>query len=273
MSHFHGTPIAIAGTGLSAASGLGSAALSYGRARAYMKEANEELFYPRNLQAEVLKTKDMMQRVGFLEQRLRIGSSNAGAGMQQQSSYMGAGTWHYHPMETAQGDVSIFIRRSMALQGYISELDYNVPPPTSDSENMFKRLGEKQAARQAEKQREKLAKKHREAHGGKERAKMEEKIEEFEHKLEQARNKDGEVSKKVKEIEKDILKERRKGEKKVMEEQEYVMEKGTKQDRKEEKVANRVRWIVISMLKDGEGKGGKEVDLGEGEGTKEQNVA
>ena len=43
-------PIVWAGTGLQLASGLGSAAVSYARARKYMKVANEKLFMPEGIE-------------------------------------------------------------------------------------------------------------------------------------------------------------------------------------------------------------------------------
>ncbi|KAL3473846.1 hypothetical protein BJX99DRAFT_190287 [Aspergillus californicus] len=71
---FH--PVQLAGVGVQVISGLGTAAISYARTRAYIKAANQELFGPRGLRVKVITTKKMMAEVGVDDDRAQLLSAS-----------------------------------------------------------------------------------------------------------------------------------------------------------------------------------------------------
>lgn len=245
MQMFHGTAVVqFVGMGLQATSDLSSAATSYMRTKTYLKVCNAELFHPTGLHAAVLTTKEMMVKIGHPEERLIL-----------------------PPLETSddlsQETVSVELtdnprmRRLDALQGYIAPLDFNVPavvPP----ENLLAKMSAWQAQRITSKNHEKEAKRQvksqtRQSGGSELRSKDERKLDRKLAKLEKALDKEG-----GKHLERDI----RKAQRKYDREEKNIDKKITKRaekavkakgkgksnvDEKEERQANKIRWLVIAQ--------------------------
>jgi hypothetical protein len=260
MQMFHGTVVVQSvGMGLQATSDLSSAAASYMRTKAYLKACNANFLYPAGLHAAVLSTKDMMAKIGHPDDRLRISSSETPHDMDQASSSVTnnpvgdrAEQRAINPMDNPR------TRRLDALKGYIAPLDFDVPavvPP----ENLLAKMSAWQAHRITSKANQKEAKKQaksqpRQSGGGELRAKDEKKLGRKLAKLERSLDKqDGKRKERdVRRAQEKYDREQRKVESKIEKSVEKAGKGKGKVDDKEERQANKIRWIVIDQWQDEE---------------------
>jgi hypothetical protein len=255
MQMFHGTAVVqFVGTGLQATSDLSSAVASYMRTKAYLSACNADFFHPAGLHAAVSSTKDMMAKIGHPDDRLRLPSSAISDELDQASlsvadNPLGDGTDQrtINPMHDPR------MRRLDALEGYIAPLDFDVPaevPP----ENLLAKMSAWQAHRIASKNDQKEAKKQaksqpRQGGGGDLRAKDEKKLGRKLAKLERSLDKqDGKRKERdVRRAQEKYDREQRKVERKIEKRVEKAGKGKGKVDEKEERQANKIRWIVIDQ--------------------------
>ncbi|KAE8453823.1 hypothetical protein EG329_009335 [Mollisiaceae sp. DMI_Dod_QoI] len=257
---FAPAPVTFVGIGLQVGAGLASAATSWARARAFVKEANEKIFLPKGLRAKVLKTKKMMLAVGQGGEVLRLPP------LVEMDPSSGA-AWK----DDEENDPRM--RRIRALGDRVAELQLHGLPEPEEMRGWWKKLGSRQAQKRDEKMHGRMMKKRENAwnkmaernedaekeasKGDREIRKIErEKTKEIEKAERKLSGRKGEDDKKRREIEEDLSKELRKldreMEKAVRERDEKIREKtmdGQKEirkaDEKEGKVAMKIYWIVI----------------------------
>lgn len=264
-----------AGVGLQVAAGVTSAATSYARTRAYVKEVNRDLLHPAALHMNILTTKKMMDKVGYPEDKLQLPSLDLPDTEVLTQSAPQADKVSSN--DTADA-VSLSsedprMRCLKALEGYVMPLSLDVPDAVApDTNNFLKKMGANQAARMKRKQEKKLEnrrskreRRHQKRSQKPERrqAKGDNKIKEMtadlEHnqvRLEELRlSSDG--SKNTRKLEKEVEKENLKLNKKMSKTQAKADRKMNKRlmridsktekvDKKETKIANKVRWIVLT---------------------------
>lgn len=122
-------PVQIAGGGLQAIAALGSGAVTLVRGKAYLKQANAATFHPRGLTAQLCTTRKMMAAVGLSEAKLTLpplddvddldfGPTHAAESSLNSSSISPEGE---------KGEEDPRMRRLRALQGHVSPLTFDVP--------------------------------------------------------------------------------------------------------------------------------------------------
>lgn len=282
MQQFYGLPpVQFAGIGLSVASGFGSAAVSYGRTRAYFKAVNPHLFHPVGLHATVSKTKKMMAAIGVPEDHLKLPPLGRG----------GAACTDPADWEQIVKEDEPVMRRLRALSDYISPLDFDVPPSVAP-DSLLKKMGDAKAKKALRKQHKKLMARRPKAYrtgydpvwgqrskkAQRKILKVERSIEKEEHKLEEKLAKSHDDKRKAKATRKSHKKLARLRRKiKRLEETDgsdsdsgsssssssSEDEKLVKAERKEEKIAQKIYWIVISQWdgeEDGDGDTADDLD-------------
>ncbi|KAJ6131116.1 hypothetical protein N7523_001576 [Penicillium sp. IBT 18751x] len=128
---------------ISLASGLGMAATSILRTKQYMKKANEIIFHPRRLHAQVCKTDKMLLQTGI----------NCDASVFAQGQYR---------IGEAPGDGNHLVRRMDALGDRVMALSFDVEAPVAP-DNWMKKIGAYSAQRAEQNQLKKLDKKQAKA--------------------------------------------------------------------------------------------------------------
>lgn len=274
MQQFYGVhPVQWAGMGLQFASGAASAATSYARTRAYVKAVNADLFHPNGLHVGIFTTKKMMAKVGHPEERLSLPPLDTTDELDESALSREASSSSGTTRATSE---DARMRRIRALQGYVMPLDFDVPAAVTP-DNLLKRMGAAQATRQAKKQAKKDSKRRDKALSKRfeKLDKADEKIAEIERDLakemrkmekEMGKSKARESSKERRKIERDFEKEERKLqedlEKAVRKRERKVEKHGMgegeelpKLDRREEKTANKIRWVVITCWEGEDGDG------------------
>ncbi|TVY85366.1 hypothetical protein LSUE1_G000298 [Lachnellula suecica] len=259
---FH--PVRWAGIGLSATSGVLSAATSWTRAKSYVKAANEDMFLPRGLRCKVLKTKKMMAAVGHSDEVLELPPLDK---------------LEERHVAKIGGNDDPRMRRVRAMGDFVAPLTFEGLPPPEDMENWWKRWGAKSALKKDAKMHKKLMKERRKG-----REKFAVKMEEAE---DEARKCDDDIRKVERKREKEIAKYNKKMDNKasdpekrakIQEDFEDEMAKleremdealrhkekevgkktmdgrkeSRKSDKKEQRIAQKIYWIVID--KDTSGK-------------------
>jgi hypothetical protein len=253
MQMFHGTAVVqFVGMGLQATSDLSSAATSYMRTKAYLGACNAAFFHPAGLHASVLSTKDMLARIGHPDVRLGLPPSETAGDLGLASSSVamnplgdGAEQGLITPVDVPR------TRRLKALEGYIAPLDFDVPavvPP----EGLLAKMSAWQAHRVASKNEQKDAKKHansqsRQSCDGELREKDGKKLDRKFAKLEKSLDKpDGKRKEKnVRRAQEKYDRTQRKVERRAEKSVEKAEKGKGKVDDKEERQANKIRWIVI----------------------------
>lgn len=262
MSTIYGVhPVQFAGIGLQVASGGASAATSYARTKAYVKEMNAELWHPAGLSCKILTTKKMMPQVGCPEEKIQLPPLNTWNDLNQQDSKDD----HANLMMAELKPDDPRMRRIRALEGYIAPLDFDVPNAVAP-ETLLRRMGDSQARRLARKQCKKQSKDREDyfkaaaeaeavlKYGDKDLVKYEKKMAKLDlkagsednvHKREKLLRKHSETHSKLmkkagkekgkKEYQEDVRKYQKEADKEL-----------AKLDKKEQKVAQKIRWIVIS---------------------------
>lgn len=264
MQQFYGlSPVQLAGLGVSVASGLASAATSFARTRAYVKAINANLFHPSGLHANIMTTKDMMAKVGHPEERLSLPPLDTNEQLDGSISKQEA-----YDSLTQISSEDARMRRVRALQGYVMPLDFNVPEVVTP-DNLLKRMGNAQAKRQAKKQGKKDAERREKAleerndklgDADKKIAEIEKDLAKERRKMEKDMSKSKaqkepkerakimkDFEKKERELNEDMEKALAKREKKIAKHGERGEEKSPKVEKREEKVANKIRWVVITV--------------------------
>ncbi|KAK9323039.1 hypothetical protein V1517DRAFT_321697 [Lipomyces orientalis] len=129
----------IAGAATQAVAKIGIYAVSKGRTDRFMKQANSELFGPRRLKVQLCTTSALGKILG-----------------------LPADEPFFAPLSDLNKDQPVNERRLAALEGYISPLIFQVPPPSPQS-SALARLSEKQVKRQLKKSENKLVKDRKKA--------------------------------------------------------------------------------------------------------------
>lgn len=129
----------IAGLGVTLAAEYGSIKLSQMRTEAYLKLANEELFKPKGLRVQVLKTWEMMHEAGIPRTVLQLQP----VGGDERFEDLDKKDTKQEKQEEKQGkDYDPQLRRMEALKDYVMPLTFDPGRPSSD--NWLKKASEKQ---------------------------------------------------------------------------------------------------------------------------------
>lgn len=258
MQMFHGTPIVqTVGMGVQIGSDLASAATSYARTKAYLQACNGDLFHPTGLHVAILSTKDMMARVGHPEERLRLLPLETADDLDRDTSSIDGDAISGKAEQRAKRPMDDpRVRRVNALKGYVAPLDFDVPavvPPDTLLAKMSAWQAQKAATKNDEKEAKRRVKsqaKQSGGGGGELRSKDERKLDRKLAKLEKTLDKEGGKHKErdVRKAQREYEREERKMEKKLERRAgKPEKEKGKgKVDDREEKQANKVRWVVIT---------------------------
>ncbi|OGM42000.1 hypothetical protein ABOM_009522 [Aspergillus bombycis] len=251
--------IQIAALGVHAAAEYGSVKVSQMRTQAYMRLANEQLFRPRGLRVQVLKTKVMMREVGVPGDVLELGACG-GRDEEFGDLQDGAeGKGRYDPQ----------LRRVEALREFVCPIVYEEGGAVV-KDNWIKRASDKQEKWLSERQNSSIVGKREKA--GKWMSEAEEaerqlnvKIEEVELAKEAARARARErvegplgeslqgrgmiqddLDKDLKKLDKTLSKLVKEREKKVTK----MMQKGERRlqrvEKKESRIAQKVMWVVVT---------------------------
>jgi hypothetical protein len=264
MGQCHGlSSVQFAGMGLQFVSGISSAAASYSRTKAYFEACNEGLFHPVGLHAAVLTTGDMMGKVGCAERWLRLPPLETCEDLEESVNAEREGG-----VKTAQLTVNSMedprMRRLNALHGYVASLDFDVPAVVAP-DNLMNKMAAWQAQKSTEKQKKKDLKRREKAEaksqrpeekGTKSERRLEKKLASVEKSLE--KNGGDPDGKKVRRAQEKYEREHKKVERKVGRKE----EKSGKYEKREEKKANKIRWIVITQW---EGQAEGDVDSSDGD--------
>lgn len=227
---------------------MASAGVSFVRVRKFMKEANATIFAPRGLVCKIQTTKKMMAEVGFtntdakgklmlppLEDIQDLGVYNPDVAVENESS--GENSLEKDPR----------LLRLKALEGYIAPLDFEVAAhPTS--EGKLSKMGQAPLRWMNRKQMKKLD--DAKAKTMKKREKRSAEVEAEEIK---AQNEIAELDRRMEGLKEDERYELEQAKQSELEKREAAIaniHKGTdkkmnKVYKKEEKVTNRILWIVI----------------------------
>jgi len=263
MQMFHGTPVVqFVGMGLQIGSHLSSAATSYTRTKTYLRACNADLFHPAGLHVAILTTREMMAKIGHPEERLRLPPLETTDDLDRDTlSANGdrlngkANQRAMRPMDDPR------VRRLNALKGYVAPLGFDVPavvPPDTLLAKMSAWQAQKAATKNDEKEAKRRGKSQAKKSGGGElRGKDERKLDRKLAKLEKTLEKEGgkHKEKDVRKAQREYEREESKIEKKL-ERRAGKPENGKGKDRvddREEKQANKVRWVVITQW-EGDGR-------------------
>ncbi|KAL1984145.1 hypothetical protein VTN96DRAFT_9450 [Rasamsonia emersonii] len=221
----------VAAVGIQAAAEYGVMKISKTRTNAYLKVANRKLFQPHGLHAQVLQTPEMMTRIGAPETKLESLPDQVDTA------------------EIQGGDPRI--RRIEALKDYVMPLNFDVQPPAlAKSKSWVAKAAEKQENWFAERQNRKLMERRQKAQSILAEA-------EEEHRLanKDIAQLDEQMARLRVEADQKILSlpDNRKGRKKrskveheLKRELDKLKGKGQAVDRREERVAQKVMWVVIT---------------------------
>jgi hypothetical protein len=275
-------PVMFAGMGLSFGAGFASAATSWKRAKIYVRTANEEIFLPKGLKCAVLKTKKMMAHVGHEAGKLELPPLDMLGGRD----------------ESIGGKDDPRMRRLLALGDRVAPLIFDGLPNPEVMDNWWKRMGSKEAQKKDAKMQEKLMDERQKgleeyeksmedvekevrkydkelAKVGRERAKE---IEKAEKKLGKSKAQDPverakiekELAHELKKYDKEIDKILREKDKEIGKEISEGQKKSQESDKKEQKMTQKIYWIVIDKAERFEKEGLGDVDV-EGTGEPSEN--
>lgn len=272
MSFAHGVPpVQWAGMGLQLAAGLTSAATSYIRTRAYVKEQNAQLFHPAGLHIGIMSTKNMLKKVRYPHDGLQLPPMNlANSAPASPLDEPTTQPFSIHPDDPR-------MRRIRALEGYITPLDLDVKPAVMP-DNFLRKMGAAYSERQARSQSKKASKERREAdeeyakksrdadekqrEGDEEIEKRIKKVEKERTKVERklAKERDSrkrdeilhDYEKESRKRDRSIEKEKAKRDKEVQKELKDACKDHVELERKEAKTAMKIRWLIVSKWEDGD---------------------
>ncbi|KAK9483899.1 hypothetical protein V1527DRAFT_453713 [Lipomyces starkeyi] len=124
----------IAGAATQAVAKVGVYSVSKGRTESFMKQANRELFAPRRLRVELCNTSALSKILGLSSE-----------------------VQYFAPLSHVNKDQPVNERRLAALDGYVSSLTFQVPPPGPQA-SVLARVSDKQVKRQLKRSENKLMK-------------------------------------------------------------------------------------------------------------------
>ncbi|KAL3425497.1 hypothetical protein PVAG01_02288 [Phlyctema vagabunda] len=238
----------------------GSAGVSILRVRSYMKKMDAQLWAPRGLSCKLLTTKKMMAAIGFQDAdgkgKLNLPSLN-------NLSDIGAGTvGDVQQGMGPDGEIQIGpedprVRRLRALEAYVAPLSFEVPDEQLTGYKKWAnapiRWVNKRGSKKVDKVRAKSLKKREEKapEVEAETAKSQHEIAELEHRISMLRQPGASEADPEKSEELHRLEEAQRN---LIEQRDHaiadIYEKGDKKllklYKKEEKIANRILWVVIS---------------------------
>ena len=257
MQMSHGTPVVqFVGMGLQIGSDLSSAATSYTRTRAYLQACNADLFHPTGLHVAILETREMMAKIGHPEERLRLPPLETDDNLDRDTPSTDGDRLNGKAKQIAMRPMDDpRVRRVNALKGYVAPLDFDVPavvPPDTLLAKMSAWQAQKAATKNDEKEAKRRAKAQAKQSGsGEPRGKDERKLDRKLAKLEKTLDKEGgkHKEKNVRKAQREYEREERKVEKKL-ERRAGKPDNGKGKNRvddREEKQANKVRWVVITQ--------------------------
>ncbi|KAF7712807.1 Uncharacterized protein PECH_002591 [Penicillium ucsense] len=230
----------IVGTSLSVAAGLGTAGVAIVRTKKYMTWANEAIFKPKGLHAQLCKTEKMLGQIGM------EGQKDVFAQMQYQTV-----------MDSAvlnEPSARAIAKRMNALGDRVLPLSFENIEALVSPENWAKKIGSWSAQRAEKKQLEKFGAKTTEAQ--KDRAKLDKEVDkvigemqEVEEKMARLDPNERRYGKRLKHLRKDHAKLKRDVEK-------FEKDRGSKRNKrgskdrkhgeKEAKKINNIYWILIT---------------------------
>ena len=201
-----------------------------------------------------------MARVGHPEERLRLPPLQTADDLGKDTSSIDGDRPNGEAEQRAMKPMDDpRVRRVNALKGYVAPLDFNVPA-VAPPENFLAKMGAWQAQKAAIKNEEKEARQRaksqaKESSGGELRGKDERKLDRKLAKLEKTLDKEGGKRKErdIRKAQREYEREQRKIGKKLERRAEKLeKEKGKgkgkdKVDDREEKQANKVRWVVVTQ--------------------------
>lgn len=271
------------GAGIEVAAQLSSAATSYYRSKTYLKNVNTGMFHPLELHAEVCNTKEMLEKIEFPEGELKLEAldwdAQLDAALVDEKEKVAADAKDCSVLS----DKDSCTRRMEALRGYVAPLDSDVPalvrPETILSKMSATRaqLMTKCQHKKDLRKRSKTTRKRAESIKGAEEAianavddlrTMVMELDDLkfrkEHELADAaadEKKQQKISKEFEKMEKELRKNLEKTRKRLEEVvlKQYKEEKKLPEDR-EEKLTQKIRWVVITNWNEEEQKEEEEDD-------------
>lgn len=230
----------IIGGSLSVAAGLGAAGVSMVRTKMYMKRANETVFNPRGLHAQICKTEKMLAQLG-LEGEKDVFEQNADQSVTS-------------PALSDEPSSHVISKRMDALGSRVMPLSFHMVEAPVSPENWAKRFGSWSAQRAEKKQLEKL---------GEKRAEEEEEKQKFDEEVEKIKQNMQEIEEKVDRLDpnhrrykrrlRDLNRDRRelqrdleKAEREWQSGQKKHAAKIQKRGKKEANMVNKIYWILIT---------------------------
>lgn len=133
----------VVGLGVTVAAEYGAIKLSEMRTQAYLKLANEELFKPRGLRVQVLKTWEMMKEAGIPRTVLQLQPVGRDEKFEDLPEKDDPATQeHNQDQSQAQEGYDPQLRRMEALQDYVMPVVFD--PGRPSSENWLKKASERQ---------------------------------------------------------------------------------------------------------------------------------
>lgn len=137
-------PVNYAGIGIQLGAGLAPAATSWTRAKAFVKDANQNIFLPKGLRVKVLKTKKMMAAVGHDSEVLKLPP------LVEMHSRVGSG-WGDEENDPR-------MRRIRALGDKVADLQFHELLAPEQFDNWWKKMGSKQAQKRNAKTTKRITK-------------------------------------------------------------------------------------------------------------------
>lgn len=251
----------VAGLGVTIAAEYGAFKLSQFRTQAYLKMANEELFKPKGLQVQILKTWEMMREAGIPRSVLQlrpIGEDERYEDLDEAEPDQEKQRQRYDPQ----------LRRMEALADYVMPMTFDPGRPSSN--NWLKKVSEKQEEWFSERQntiirnkRDKAAKQASEAETV-ERG-LNRQIDDLEEAKTMASIRAAErlsgplgesnqgriwihedLNKDLKKLDKDLQRVNREKERKVGRKMRHSERRLHRVEKREHQIAQKVMWIVVS---------------------------
>lgn len=256
--------------GISIGSVVASKVTAYARTKAYLKAVNTNLFNPAGLDASIMTTKAMMETLGMDETSLSLPPLDTFADIDEDAL---AEPVDENPLTEKTHPDDPRMRRIRALEGHVMPLNFQVPPPAATRDNFLKRMGEAHVKWLSRTQEKKLAKNRQKAiekdaeelqKAERKRVTGEQEVARIERELEiersgfDAKMNSNQVSKREADkivesfekqstkLEKQLYKEREKLDEVTEKRKEDAGKELQKKEAKEEKIAQKVRWVVIS---------------------------
>jgi hypothetical protein len=223
------------------------------------------MWHPRGLHVEILGTGGMMGRIGHPEERLRLPPLETSDDLDRDTSAIDGDRLNGKAEQRAMRPMDDpRVRRVNALKGYVAPLDFDVPAVVQP-DNLLAKMSAWQAQKAATMNDEKEAKRRAKSQAkqndsgevrGKDERKLDRKLAKLEKTLENesGKHKERDVRKAQREYEREERKMEKKLERRAgkLEKDKGKGKDKDKVEEREEKQANKVRWVVITQWEGGE---------------------